>query len=418
MEHERTRHDLTHYTAQCGQVGRLQTLTYFNCLPGDGAELDIVGSMQMSPLRRGISLDPRVEVCAFFVPYRHIYDDDWISFIEEGADETVDLTTVNVPEEISFCGHRFLGTAPLWLTEGYQQIWNEYFRPPASVPRRTGFSLTADERLFGYECANLKRVWSTGVPDTIDAADFDVPVAGGTVSLLDISRQKGVLKTERERQFFNVRYRDIIKNAGGYVQTSADNRPTLLRHSSFWASGFDVDGTTEASLGNHTGRVSQAFRFRMPRWHVPEHGVLWVVALVRYPPINRFESPYFANNPNPSYTEFAGDPDIFMREPPQQVLASDYFDSGGGATLGQMPFGQFYRTQSHFVHRQYGTLQGFPFLDNAPTGIVNAALVESADYANMFKTTQLGHWNVQANVNAPFLRRLPSARSSIVAGSN
>src|SRR5437868_3650131 len=43
------------------------------------------------------------------------------------------------------------------------------------------------------------------------------------------------------------------------VKTSydADNRPLLVMRSNLWASGYDVDGTDQTSLGQFSGRVQQ-----------------------------------------------------------------------------------------------------------------------------------------------------------------
>jgi len=415
---ERTLHDLSHYGAGAGKVGRLMTVTSIPVLPGDGAELDIVGALRLSPLLRGMTLDTKVDLAAFYVPYRQIYGDDWINFIEQGADETVTLPGEDIGFFNSYMGKQMSGNVPLWIPEGYRQIWNEYYRPPVSVAKRTTSFTDLQEQLWGLECANLKRIWSTGVPNNVTPSDYEVDVTSGELSLLDLSQQQGHYRTEIEREFFNVRYRDIVNSFGGHTQTSADERPTLLVRSSFWASGYDVDGTDVASLGKFSGRVSQAFRFKVPRWHVPEHGTIWVMALVRFPPIFYEERNYLEQIVDPTYADISGDPAIYENMPPVSMTGSDLFRNGSGASLGYMPFGQWYRTQANNVHSQYTALAGYPFLDANPSNITEAVLVNSEDYDNMFQTLQLGHYNFQCTINAPFMRRLPSARSSIMAGTN
>src|SRR5256885_11849248 len=41
---------------------------------------------------------------------------------------------------------------------------------------------------------------------------------------------------------------------------SADNRPLLVMRSNLWASGYDVDGTDQTSLGQFSGRVGKECR--------------------------------------------------------------------------------------------------------------------------------------------------------------
>src|SRR5258708_12554327 len=42
--------------------------------------------------------------------------------------------------------------------------------------------------------------------------------------------------------------------------------------SNLWASGYDVDGTDQTSLGQFSGRVQQTYKHSVPRFFVPEHG--------------------------------------------------------------------------------------------------------------------------------------------------
>src|SRR5205814_8806084 len=44
-----------------------------------------------------------------------------------------------------------------------------------------------------------------------------------------------------------------------------DNRPLLVMRSNLWASGYDVDGTDQTSLGQFSGRVQQTYKHSVPR---------------------------------------------------------------------------------------------------------------------------------------------------------
>src|SRR2546423_563205 len=66
--------------------------------------------------------------------------------------------------------------------------------------------------------------------------------------------------------------------------TEVDNRPLLVMRSNLWASGYDVDGTDQTSLGQFSGRVQQTYKHSVPRFFVPEHGTMFTLALVRFPP--------------------------------------------------------------------------------------------------------------------------------------
>src|SRR5256886_3512580 len=64
------------------------------------------------------------------------------------------------------------------------------------------------------------------------------------------------------------RYHDVIASFGGESSYDADNRPLLVMRSNLWASGYDVDGTDQTSLGQFSGRVQQTYKHSVPRFFV------------------------------------------------------------------------------------------------------------------------------------------------------
>src|SRR5438552_16482996 len=46
---------------------------------------------------------------------------------------------------------------------------------------------------------------------------------------------------------------------------SSINRPLLVMRSNLWASGYDVDGTDQTSLGQFSGRVQQTYKHSVPQ---------------------------------------------------------------------------------------------------------------------------------------------------------
>src|SRR2546421_64984 len=67
--------------------------------------------------------------------------------------------------------------------------------------------------------------------------------------------------TDQERDYCMQRYHDVISSFGGKTSYDADNRPLLVMRSNLWASGYDVDGTDQTSLGQFCGRVQQTYKF-------------------------------------------------------------------------------------------------------------------------------------------------------------
>ena len=428
----RTPHDLSHLVFSCGKLGRLMTLSTVPVLAGDSFEQDLTGSLRLSALRRGLAVDSMVDIFTFYIPHRHIYGEDWVNLMKEGVESTPITDVENIDSDNT---HKLAALAvncekvavvnqvPKWLWTGYQNIWNNYFKIPWLDDNTQSFNEFAagDDSIYGLRCAFPKSIWTTPLPPQGGQNEYVAPVSGAdaTIDLLDLNKQYGALHTEQERQLFAQRYRDVIKMLGGSTYYDADNRPQLKMRSHFWASGYDVDGTDQATIGQFAGRVLQSFSHKVPRCFVPEHGIMWTVALVRFPVMHDLECNYLVRQPQVDYETYAGDPAIAGNYPPVSVDTNDLFFWGGTpADLGIIPHSQWYRYQPPTIHNNYRALQGYPFLTFIPGGLSeNFLYVPSQYYDNMFQTTQLGHWNMQARNNINVMRTLPTARDSAVTSN-
>src|SRR5580693_9913288 len=82
---ERLPHDLSHLGFLAGQIGRLITISTPPVIAGDSFEMDAVGALRHSPLRRGLAIDSTVDIFTFYVPHRHVYGEHWIKFMKDGV---------------------------------------------------------------------------------------------------------------------------------------------------------------------------------------------------------------------------------------------------------------------------------------------------------------------------------------------
>src|SRR5256885_826487 len=140
---ERMPHDLSHLGFLDGQIGRLITISTTPVIAGDSFEMDAVGALRLSPLRRGLAIDSTVDIFTFYVPHRHVYGEQLIKFMKDGVN-AVPIPTVNSTGYIDHAA--FLGTInpdtnkiPKHLFQGYLNIYNNYFKAPwRSEERRVG----------------------------------------------------------------------------------------------------------------------------------------------------------------------------------------------------------------------------------------------------------------------------------------
>src|SRR5439155_22460954 len=84
----------------------IYTLSLHDALP-ISFEMDAVGALRLSPLRRGLAIDSTVDIFTFYVPHRHVYGEQWIKFMKDGVNATP-LPTVNTTGYIDHAA--FLGT--------------------------------------------------------------------------------------------------------------------------------------------------------------------------------------------------------------------------------------------------------------------------------------------------------------------
>jgi len=427
---KRYKHDLSHHSFMAGKIGRLMTITQMPIVAGDSFSVNLKGIFRLSPLRRNLTLDAMVDIFCFYLPYRHIYS-NFTAFIEGGINESETLATVAAAGDVQYIGVNAINQVgyarPLHQIAGYNRIWNRYFRHPsddtAIVADTKVVTGTSDESRFGYNCCHLKRMWNTGADPATKpaAADREVAVAAGVFDIVDLAQIKARYKTEIDREWFAQRYTDLLgKTWGSGVNIDADERPQLCGRSSNWLSGYDVDGTDDASLGSFSGKAVSAMEFTMPRKFFPEHGTMWIMALVRFPPVHSRESHYFEKIVQPSYAELAGDPDVISAQDPVDLDVFNIFapvTAPAGVTVGMTPYAQWYREHPHVVHLRYDVLQGFPFLNTTPTALTRWYHRDN-EYNNVFQTDQLGHWQSQVTVNVDAMRVVPPAIRSIYAGVN
>src|SRR4051794_41335865 len=148
------------------------------------------------------------------------------------------------------------------------------------------------------------------------------------IDIMGLQAAYANLHSDQERDYFMQRYHDVISSFGGKTSYDADNRPLLVMRSNLWESGYDVDGTDQTSLGQFSGRVQQTYKHSVPRFFVPEHGTMFTLALVRFPPTATKEIHYLNAKGALTYTDIAGDPVLYGNLPPREISMKDVFRSG------------------------------------------------------------------------------------------
>ena len=433
----RYKYDLSHQVHTVGDVGCLQTISHIPVVAGDSIGVMIDGVFRLAPLRRNMTMDAKITIGAWFVPHRHVYGDDWINFIKQGVDETVTLAEGPSLYAQHYLGlnNPLIGPSPKWITAGYNRIWNRYWRIPTrdedilSDTYRHGPDPGAQGSVrrgeVGVPVAKLKTIWNTGVKTEVDADDHNVDInvlgSTGKLDIIDLEKTKARLRTERDREWFGQRYSDVMDKVwGAGVNVDADERPTLLGKNEFYLSGYDVDGTGDASIGQYVGKSAGLGGFNMPKKYFNEHGVLWIMAVLRFPSVHIHEQNYLDSKAQPTYLDIAGDPDIIGVERPKTHVINDFVRTNnvaGNVQTLNIPAGQHYRYNTNRVHPRYDELKGYMFQDEDFQTQKDILYVNPSNYDDAFQTDQLRHWNASMNIMVDADRPVPGPLSSVYAGS-
>ncbi len=436
---KRIPYDLGFHSDCAGRMGSLMTLGFIPVLGGDSISVNAEHIFRLSPLRRSLLHDGQVDLFAFYTPWRHTYGADWISMIKQGTDSSgITLPVLASGATTSYTGQVLetgAGSVSKWVYSSYNQIWNRYFRflkltpevpddyigvgyPSGHTTANSPIDGTLVVREYGFPCARLKRPWSTGIVQDIVAADHEVAAASSKFDLLDLYKQQQIYKTQITREWFSIRYTDVMKSVfGSGVNADVDERPTLIMRKTYSLSGRDVDGTDDASLGSHVSKSVNRFPFSFRRKFIPEHGVVHLMCLVRFPTIVEEEMHPIIKG-NQDYLRMSGDYNLTQSQEPIETFVNEWQVRGPNVTLGFIPFGQQWRTQPNFVHKKYADLTGFQFLKESEVDKHREVVYSDPnDYDSVFSSKQLGHWQSQSTIQVEAMRHFPPAVSSLYAGT-
>ena len=425
----RNRFDLSHFVLTCGKIGRLQTLGVIPTLPGDSISLTVNAMTRLAGLRRSLITDAACDLFAFYVPHRHVYpgrgeENLWLKLIREGVTTTVTLPSTTLNHNYRCLGQKSLsGPLPKWRVDPYDRIYNRYFKHPTDADRTLFVDNPTDSTLYyGLECCHDKLVWTTGLdPARSKSKGHDiyqpaVAESKASIDLWKLAEQSTVFNNLSQRDFFSTRYRDIIQSVyGSDINHDVEEIPVLLGRNRSYLMGFDVDGTADGNFGQTSSKAFGNSGLTIRRWFVPEHGSIWLMALVRFPTIHTSEQHYLVSRAQPDYLTATGDARIASTQPPYETKVKEIFcGTDSNVSLGLQPYGQWWRTHPNMVHELYDNLNGFPLLENLPANVTDSHYIQSDLYDLVFQSpNMMGHWTSNMHVSASVYRAFPDAASCL-----
>src|SRR5262249_60587511 len=95
---------------------------------------------------------------------------------------------------------------------------------------------------------------------------------------------------------------------------------------------------------------------------------MFTLALVRFPPTATKEIQYLNAKGALTYTDIAGDHVLYGNLPLREISMKDVFRSGASSKKFNIADGQWYRYAPPYVYAAYHLLEGFPFIQEPPSG--------------------------------------------------
>lgn len=406
---EREYCDLSHNSLQVADIGRLMTLTRMPVIAGDSFSMNSKFLFRLNQLRRPLVSDIKMDVFAFFCPYRYTYP-NWIQYIEQGTEEGITFPSVGASSQWWLATN--FAPYPKHLWSDAARIWNFYFRDP-SFPELSLDTPIEDEKVrrHGLKVANLKS-WGTAQSRLAnpDSNHFKLDTSGASITVFDIQERMTNSRNKMFRDFISSRYVEIMKNlSGAPVHDYSDDRPELIWRESDWMSGYDINATAGNDLGASVGKGVGVVNFNMPRRFFSEHGTLYIMAVLRMPPMFT-QTKQFTDNLNRRFSLIVPQESNSIK--PTEIRMSDVFTNGSSESLGYVPAYEWYRDHPSFVHRQFFEQdRGWQYL---PAPSTAQATIEVGNYDSMFRSLKLRHAVVACEHRVEAWRPIPSAMSSLM----
>ena len=433
--------DLTHPFGTMGEIGRLMTVARIPTLPGDSMGILIEGDLNLSPMIRRTVLDTKVECLGFWLPDRWAAasEEAWLEMLRRGNQPgTGGFAASNPPEwSVVNAGHT---DVPAWLykdggtrinrniIEGYNRIWDKWFRDPQDDELdKHNFPRTEKDRKYGYRCGNLQTLLSTGRKFSVagvDQAD-SVPTSGAELSLYTINHAVLNYRAAQRRETTAIRPEEVMREIfHGSIPKDVSYQPELLFHEEAWMSGYTARGVADQNLGHARGGGAMVFGAQMPEKFFTEHGMIWVVMLLRFPPVF-MEERHRNDQPLSAWTEFEYhrrimEPGLSDLRQKEDWRETDFFANAGGLTaIVEFPAGMQFRTHPAAIHPDFGQprIKGFPY--------INSDTIRSAsdywycqDYGkdglDVFESEQLAQWQWSGMCRVSAKRYLASPMESLM----
>lgn len=281
---------MNHHWVTAMNIGFLYPVMCQEVTPGDTWSGVTNGLIRLEPLDRPAFAAIRIDIHAFFVPHRIIWDpfEDVITGVDAQAFPTVNVSEATATGAGSLANHFGLGSPQTSLTypvcafpfRAYNSVWNNFWRDQtmqAEVALSQTSILNTNYPASSYY-ARYRTEIQQGSEETVDTS-------GSTLGVTAIRDAFHRQKWRERRSQFGERYTDYLAALGIRAPDSRLDRPEHVARGSATVGVSEVVATassTSEETGDLRGHGLVGIRVRFPKRVFVEHGTLLMVATPRF----------------------------------------------------------------------------------------------------------------------------------------
>lgn len=279
---QRFNHTRTGHKGNFGQFYEPVPIARFAIAPGTSMHA-VGGKLRISTetLTRYVLNDALVQIFAFYVPYRLLWD-QWVDFI--GGDDTLSIPTNATPYSLMF----ETTNANVFGRRAYKLIYNEFFGNKA-VGAAAWFDDITDDADMN---PRVSRIWdqyfSKFTIDDPTNVTYTAPIPGGDplngaqIDLAQFAREMRNARSLQRQQLTGNKYVDTMRAMGVDLDWRIQNAPEFLGKASKVIGPITVESTDPNDLSARQVRYESSVTYKFnKRRAFAEHGEVIVLATVR-----------------------------------------------------------------------------------------------------------------------------------------
>ena len=394
-------------TLKTGKIGRVNCLRQQILKPGERMNIDMQGQVKLETLRERDSLRINAHLGVFMTPIRWLWP-EFPDYIKEGPDTALAIPTETTSRFDKFGIGSFSNggalTLPKFWKDACLRVYNEWYRWPEDPD-------VTDWASQGEIAVPLQNTWNRCRYEATptDAADYTPAV----LDVRDIAEAQARYRTAMDREILSYgRYMEIMKevwNADG--SREVDQVPIMLDQVEVGVNPRDMPAQDAAGLGEWQSIFDFGVDHQIRGVVAPEHCIITYMLVVRFAPLIESRHPMATDRLD--WATLVGDDEILGSLRPQEVQVRDIATTDLATSLGYLPAGWHWRSQSDVIGETIDTRDSFPHM-NMPSTPQNAK--DATRVKDAFRSQALDDYVVDVYFHEDCRSMMSTAMESYKAG--